>query len=153
MQFDIADITNYCGSKSYEKGKECASSDYFLKLFIQDNAIFGLYQGTVGTYRVNLVFNKNMPSYSWCTCPAMAQHDDKCKHIAGLMILWKEESEEFEKLKSWDLLLGNKDKKELLKIIKKVAGQSIDMTNALYEELCSEQLIDYEEMYDPDDEW
>jgi hypothetical protein len=153
MNFTVDDILNYCGQDAYVEGKSCASFDDFFKVFVQDNAIFGLYRGSVGTYRVNIVFDGNSPTYSRCTCPAMGQYDAVCKHIAALMVLWQKSPREFTKLDSWQMLLAKYDKEALLELVKHLASRSIDMTSTLYEELKGAPLIEDEDMYDGEDEW
>jgi uncharacterized Zn finger protein len=152
ITFNNQDILKYCGAKAYEKGRTCASLDYFIKVFVQDATLFGLYQGTVGTYRINIVFENNTPQRAWCTCPAMSEHDGVCKHIVGLMILWDKSAREFVKIKPWQSLLAHYDRDALLKFIETVASKSLDTTNALYEELHNEPLFDYDDVYDPE-EW
>jgi uncharacterized Zn finger protein len=147
------DIIKYCGENSFNKGRACASVDSFIKIFVQADVLFGLYQGTVGTYRVAVIFEKNIPNYSWCTCPAMSQYDDQCKHIAGMMILWNKRFKDFEELDSWQSLLEDKNKDDLLKLIINAASKSIDVTNALYEELKGEPLLDDEDLYNTYDGW
>lgn len=153
INFSSQNIKRYCGSASYEKGEKCARLDNFSKIFVQDDALFGLYQGSVGTYKINIVFENNNPQYAWCSCPAMSQYDDKCKHIAAILILWNISPREFIVLESWSNLLKNKDKKDLIKLIVSSAARSIEMTNTLYEELKDETILDGDELYDPEDEW
>lgn len=89
IMFSIEKIIKYCGQSSYDKGIKCASSGSFVQVFVQDNALFGLYQGSVGMYRVNIIFDQDSPGYAWCMCPAMSEYyGEKCKHIAGILILW-----------------------------------------------------------------
>jgi len=147
ITFSIDDIIKYCGKSSYEKGRSCASPDDFIKVFTQVNVLSGLYQGSVGVYRVTVHFKNNVPDYSWCTCPAMSQYDGRCKHIAGLMILWNKSPRKFMILEPWQSLLENKNKEELFQIIVNAASKSIDMTTVLYEEIKGESFIDDEELY------
>lgn len=145
--FNIEEIIAYCGQSSYDKGLKCASG--FSQVFIQDKALFGLYQGSVGTYRVNIVFEKNIPEYAWCTCPAMSEYyGEKCKHIAAILILWNKSAREFTVLDSWESLLQNKSKEDLLKFIREASQKSIDATSAFHEVLQGEPLIHYEDMYE-----
>lgn len=147
------DIINYCGKSSFDKGQACADIDSFIKIFVQEDVLLGLYQGSVGVYRITITFNNNVPCYSWCTCPAMGQYDDQCKHIAGLMILWNKQPKNFVELESWKSLLKDKSKESLIKLIMAVASKSMDVTSAFHEELKGEALLDEEELYDPNDEW
>lgn len=151
--FTDADILKYCGKRSYEKGRTCANTDDFIKIFIQENALFGLYQGSVGTYRVNIIFDKDKPCYTQCTCPSMGVYDDHCKHIAGLLILWNKSSRKFTPLHAWKLLLTGKARDELVALITITASKSIDAASALYEQLGNDPLIDRDELYDGEDEW
>lgn len=146
--FNTEAIINYCGQSSYEKGLKCASSG-FSQVFIQDNALFGLYQGSVGIYRINIVFDKDSPEYAWCTCPAMSEYyGEKCKHIAGILILWNKSSRDFIALNSWKTLLQNKSKEDLLNLIREASQKSIDATSAFHEVLQGEPLIHYEDIYE-----
>lgn len=147
ISFSSSDIVNYCGQKSYDKGVSWASTDDFIKIFVQGNALYGLYQGSVGVYRINIISDTNMPTFSWCTCPAMTQYDGTCKHIAGLMILWQKEPGEFTKIEPWKNLLADKDKDALLNLLIAVASKSIEVSSVLYEELQGEPLVEYEDMY------
>lgn len=148
INFNYDRIIEYCGQTSFERGRKCASSNSFTKVFIQDNAMFGLYQGTVGVYRVNIIFGKSSPDYAWCTCPAMLDYDGKCKHIAAMLILWNRSSHEFKVLEPLRTLLENKSKEDLLKLIIPLMQKSIDSVSALYEILESEPLFDYEDFYE-----
>jgi uncharacterized Zn finger protein len=153
ISFSTQDIIYHCGKESYQKGCSCASSNSFVKTFIQENILFGLYQGTSGMYRVNIVFNNNNGlEYAWCTCPAMSQFDGRCKHIAGLMIFWHKSPDAFRKLEPWQSALQDKSKDDLMQLIVKAAARSIEMSSALHEELFDEPLLDEEELYDPE-EW
>lgn len=145
IKFTKSDIRKYCGEKSYEKGSKCLS---FIRACIQDQALFGLYAGTVGVYRVNIICDKTTITYAWCTCPAMSQYDNACKHIAGLMILWNTEPHEFVHLDSWQTLLASMDRDALTKLIIDAATKSIDVTNVFYETLKGEPLFESEELYD-----
>lgn len=137
---DLCDIQQFCGDKSFNRGKEIGFED-FVRLFVQGNAIFGLYPGTVGVYRVNVIIEKVIPSYAFCTCPAMQQWEGYCKHVAALLICWVESKEEFLRLTVWPNILQNKSKEELILLIEETAAKSIDMTHVLYEELFDQPLI------------
>lgn len=145
-------IIAYCGAKVYNKGISCASLDDFVKVFAQDSMLFGLYQGSVGTYRINIIFENNFPQKNGCTCPAMSEYDGVCKHIAGLMILWNKSPSKFIKLETWKNLLATYDRALLMNLIESVARQSIDMTNALHKAILGKALFDYDDIYDPE-EW
>lgn len=143
MQFN--DIVIFCGEKSFKKGQECSIDD-FIHLFVQDDVIFGLYCGTVGVYKINVIFKKDMISYAWCTCPAMDQWDGFCKHIAGLLIHWFNTRKKFKRLYSWQEALENKTKEELINLIKNFTAKSIEATSDLYEELFDEVIVDKEDL-------
>jgi len=153
MQFTVEDIISFCGQGSYKKGHSCASLDSFIKIFVQDNVLFGLYGGSVGTYRINILFRNNTPQEAWCTCPAMGVWDDKCKHVAGLMLLWQKHARHFTVLDSWHALLSHYDKESLMALITRVASGSLDVTSELYAGIKGEPLIEEDDEYDPDDEW
>jgi len=151
---DDTSVIDYCGKSAYEKGKKCAKS--FDKLFVQGNAIFALYQGSVGAYKINVVFkdfSKNAIAYAWCTCPSMSTGWDKtCKHVAGVLVAWNNRSRDFVQLVSWEILLKSASRDELIALITKTASQSIDVVNVLYQEFSNEPLFEDEELFDQS-EW
>ncbi len=152
-KFTLNDVIALCGERAFIKGKECDSDDY-RKLFRRANVLSGLYVGSVGVYKVSLIFDKGKkPSYIWCTCPSMGVYDDTCKHVAGLLIHWVQARSRFKILSSWEDSLSTKTKTELIDVIRLVAAKSIDTANELHTELFNEPLFEEEDLYDGDDEW
>lgn len=151
IYFDDNDIVLFCGERAQKKGQSCASSGNFIKVFVQDDILFGIYSGSAGIYKINLITEENIPSFAWCTCPSMSTGWDRnCKHIAGIMILANIEPTSFVKLKSWNTLLQTKSKDDLIKLIKKASAKSVHTINAFYEELLGKPLFEEEELYDQD---
>ncbi len=148
IRFNIESIQTYCGLKTYHKGCVCANFNKFIKTYVQDETIFGLYQDNVNTYRVNIVFINNIPDYTWCSCPDMSQAIDQCKHIAGLMILWNQSPQNFTILEPWHDLLKNIDQPGLLKLISTLAYQSIGIASSLYEAIKGIPLIEDDDKFD-----
>lgn len=154
IEISSEEIISHCGPTVYKRGQKCASFENFIGIFIQKNVIFGLYQGSVGTYKINIIFNnQNRPKHSWCTCPAMTQWDGPCKHIAALLILWSKAPAKFKVVDSWQSLFEKKDRTQLIDLITKVSAQSIDTTNLLYEETTGKALFELDEIYEHDNEW
>lgn len=152
-QLTIKDVRALCGEPLCNKAEKCATFDSFVKAFVQENALFGLFLESVGLYQVNIVFENDQeaPTYAWCTCPDMEESDDACKHIAALMLLWCKAPEKFVVLASWHSLLEKYDKKALLDIIAQIASRSLEVTDTLYEKLTGEALIDDEEFFDDEE--
>ena len=142
--FSDADISKYRGANSYDKGHDCLS---FIKTVAQDGVLFGLYAGSVGIYHVNVHFDTQGITDSGCTCLAIGQYDSTCKHIAGLLILWKSKPSKFVRLESWQILLAHLEREDMINLIVDATKKSIEATNAFYEAFKGEPFLEPDDLF------
>ena len=118
------------GPQSFQRGRQ----------YFRDRAIFDArQQGTTlkghslgssgGPYRLHVTFEGDSISTAHCSCPVGG--GGYCKHIAALLLTWRERPEEFLEVENLDTTLEHRSKEELIALVKQMLRQSPELESLL----------------------
>jgi tetratricopeptide (TPR) repeat protein len=118
------------GSQSFQRGKQ----------YFRDGAIFDARQhGTTlrarshgsqgGPYRLRATFAFGGISAANCSCPV--GDGGYCKHIAALLLTWRERPEAFLEVEELDTTLEQRSKEELIALVKQMLIQEPELESLL----------------------
>jgi uncharacterized Zn finger protein len=133
------DIIKHCGNSNYDKGESYTNS--VSRLYQQHDTLYANCRGSE-LYKVSCKFNESSIVGSSCTCYAF---DDNgiCKHVAAILIVWENTPEKFEDRSSFEELLRNKTKDELIKVLLDLSKKSQTFSNILYRVITPNSNIEF----------
>jgi len=116
-------IRDWCGSKSYSRGREYFQDGEIHNATIIDNTLFGESYGNYDNeYDLEVDCDENGIDEAYCSCPVGSDGD--CKHIAALLLTWLHNPEKFHSPGDFKAALDEKSKEELIELIQTLSKVS-----------------------------
>ena len=113
------EIAKRVGSKALRRGWEYFQKGALGQLRRQGKVLSGLCMGTgIHPYRVRVVFNETGIAEADCTCPI--GQGGYCKHVAALLIAWRERPQDFLLVEELEPLLAQCTRRELIELVQKL---------------------------------
>jgi len=110
------EIAKRVGSKALRRGWEYFQKGALGQLRRQGKVLSGLCMGTgIHPYRVRVVFNETGIAEADCTCPI--GQGGYCKHVAALLIAWRENPQSFREVEELETVLNRCTRRELMEIV------------------------------------
>jgi uncharacterized Zn finger protein len=118
------DIRAITGESNYHKGQQYYHDGAIFDAFHQGMTLKAYCHGSVPQpYRVQVTFDATGNTTATCTCQADNRAMLKgyyCKHIAALLLTWREQPEKFTELDDVETLLEQRSKSELIALITRI---------------------------------
>jgi len=125
------EIAERVGSKAVRRGWEYFQKGALRQLRRQGKVLSGLCMGTsIHPYRVRVVFNETGIAEADCTCPI--GQGGRCKHVAALLIAWRERPQDFASLEELETLLGRCTRRELVELVRKLLEVRPELETTVY---------------------
>ncbi|HLQ30453.1 MAG TPA: SWIM zinc finger family protein [Ktedonobacteraceae bacterium] len=121
------DIRVLVSEQAFQQGRQYYHDGAIFDAFHQGMALKAYCHGSVPQpYRVQVTFDTTGNTTATCTC----QGDNRamlkgyyCKHVAALLLTWREQPEKFTKLDDVETLLERRSKSELIALITHILQQ------------------------------
>ncbi|HPP53878.1 MAG TPA: SWIM zinc finger family protein, partial [Thermoguttaceae bacterium] len=124
------EIEKRVGSRALRRGWEYFQKGALRQLRRQGKTIHGLCRGTsFEPYRVRVLFNDAGVAEADCSCPI--GQGGYCKHVAALLVAWREKPQAFRALEELENALDRCTRRELVEIIKKLLELHPEMEEAV----------------------
>src|SRR5438270_10698337 len=115
-----ANIRALVGEQSFQRGQQYFHDGAIFDAFHQGMTLKGHCHGSLPTpYRVQVTFDTAGVTGAFCTCP-MGSSMIKgyyCKHVAALLLTWREQPEKFTELDPVETILEQRSKEDLIALI------------------------------------
>lgn len=115
-------VVKYCGPNMYAQGASFLSKNLFDVFFQELSNLTALALNSNNNVNVSIYFDKNGIISSYCSCES--NQYGPCKHIAALLIMWRNNANIFLNKSRWLEALHSRDKKELIALIQKLVNFS-----------------------------
>jgi hypothetical protein len=113
----VKDIRARVGERSYEKGEDYYHSGAIHDARRQGDTLRARCEGSSGgPYRVEVTFDEDGIADAECSCPV--GDGGHCKHVAALLLTWKNRPKEFAEVEETDAALEKRSKEELIALVK-----------------------------------
>jgi uncharacterized Zn finger protein len=125
-----AEIAAWVGAQSFQRGKQ-----YFRDRSVADARQQGMtlkarcLGSSGGPYRLRVTFGPDGISAASCSCPVGG--GGYCKHVAALLLTWRERPEEFLPVEELDTSLEQRSKEELIALVKQMLKQEPELESLL----------------------
>ncbi len=125
-------IMAWTGQAAYKRGQQYAQEGRVLHPRREGNVLLALCQGqAVEPYRVRVRLGGEEGILSArCTCPVGAE--GRCKHVAAVLILWRERPHAFRPLPSLAEELARWPKKALIDLVLRMIEREPDLREMVY---------------------
>jgi uncharacterized Zn finger protein len=118
------DIRARVGEASFEKGEDYYQDGAILSPHRQGMTIRSRCEGSSGgPYRVEVTFDAKGIASADCSCPVGGY----CKHVAALLLTWKNRPESFREVEETDTALEKRSREELIALIKLMLRREPDL--------------------------
>jgi uncharacterized Zn finger protein len=118
------DIRDFVGDRNFLLGQQYARRGAVTDTRHQGMTLKARCQGSrPDAYRVEVTFDREGIEDANCSCPV----GYVCKHIAALLLVWRQQPEEFVEQQDVDVLLEQCSKPELISLIKKMLRREPDL--------------------------
>src|SRR5947209_4208379 len=114
------DIRALVGKQSFQRGQQYFHDEAIFDAFQQGMTLKGHCHGSLPTpYRLQVIFDSTGIIGAICSCPVGRQmlKGYYCKHVAALVLTWREQPEKFTKRDPVETLLERRSKGELIALI------------------------------------
>src|SRR5262249_30887916 len=120
------DIRRRVGESSFAKGQGYYRDRAIRNPHRQGMTLKARCEGTSGgPYRVEVTFNQRGIAGGDCSCPVGA--GGACKHVAALLLTWKNRPQDFTEVEETDTALENRSREELIALIKLMLRREPDL--------------------------
>jgi uncharacterized Zn finger protein len=120
-------ILAHVGDKNLERGKEYLKQRAIVQAKKQGNKLKALCHGSQSEpYRLWAVVSDKIEAAS-CSCPI--GYDGQCKHIAALLLLYRNDPDAIVELESLEDALQKRSKEELIQLIKQAITVEPNLEN------------------------
>jgi uncharacterized Zn finger protein len=120
-------ILAHVGDKNLERGKEYLKQRAIVQAKKQGNKLKALCHGSQSEpYRLWAVVSDTIEAAS-CSCPI--GYDGQCKHIAALLLLYRNDPDAIVELESLEDALQKRSKEELIQLIKQAIAVEPNLEN------------------------
>jgi uncharacterized Zn finger protein len=124
------DIRQRTGGQSFERGLEYFRSGAVFDARRQGMTLKARCEGSrAEAYRVRVTFDTKGVTSAECSCPV--GDDGGCKHIAALLLTWREKPEDFLAVEELDAALEQRSQTELVALVKQMVRQRPELETLL----------------------
>lgn len=121
-----SDIERLVGRRNVRRGWEYYDDGALVETFRQESLLKATCIGSSrDPYFVQARFTDNNEMESRCSCPV--GQSGNCKHVAALLIAWMERPQAFLAAASWESVLDQCNRGELLSIVKRLLAERPEM--------------------------
>jgi uncharacterized Zn finger protein len=119
-------IRERVGERNVEKGEEYHDSGAVFNARRQGNTLKACCQGTSGgPYHVEVTLDEDGIVDADCSCPV--GDGGSCKHVAAVLLTWKNRPGEFTEVEEMDAALAKRSREELIALIKLMLRREPDL--------------------------
>lgn len=119
-------ISERVGEQSFQRGRRYANDGAIFETFQQGAMLKAQCAGSRdAVYRLWVAFDDTGIAAADCSCPVGA--GGHCKHIAVLLLTWREHPDDFVTLEDLDTVLNRRDKSDLIALIKQMVLRDPDL--------------------------
>lgn len=130
MSLTEKQILRHIDERSYKKGRRYFQSGAIFDARRQGDTLKARCRGSSQSdYRVEATVKKGKVASASCSCPVGA--GGHCKHVAALLLTWKESPDQFREAEDLDALLAKRSKEELLELIQLMLQKEPDLESLL----------------------
>ena len=125
------EIEKRVGAKALRQGWEYFQKGALRQLRRQGKTLSALCMGrSIHPYRVRVVFNESGIAEADCTCPI--GQGGYCKHVAALLVAWRQRPQDFLQLEELETLLGRCTRRELIELVQKLLELRPELEATVY---------------------
>ena len=115
--FQEAHIEGRVGRRSFRRGRDYVQSGAIFNARRQGSTLKAFCTGSsVAAYRVQVTFDRRGVAEADCSCPV--GRGGYCKHVAALLLAWRQRPEDFVEVEELDSGLARCSRRELTDLIK-----------------------------------
>lgn len=130
-RLEEAEIEKRVGSRGLRRGWEYFQRGAIRHLRRRGKTLLGLCKGTnIHPYRVRVVFNETGIAEADCTCPI--GEGGCCKHVAAILIAWRERPEDFIPVEDIETVLRRCTRQELIGVVQKLVELRPELEEIVY---------------------
>src|SRR5262249_23428658 len=123
-------IRDQVGERNYNLGEQYYDDGAVLDTRRQENTLKAKCEGQCGgPYRVEITFAGNGIQDADCSCPVGS--GGSCKHVAAVLLAWKNEPNEFQEVENLETALERRSKAELIALVKQMLRREPDLESLL----------------------
>jgi uncharacterized Zn finger protein len=120
------DILTRVGESSFDKGEDYYQGRAILNPHRQGMTLKARCEGSSGgPYRVEVTFDQDGIAQADCSCPV--GDGGYCKHVAALLLTWKNRPKDFREVEETDTALEKRSREELIALIKLMLRREPDL--------------------------
>jgi uncharacterized Zn finger protein len=124
------DIRRRTGGQSFERGLDYFRSGAVFDARRQGMTLKARCEGSrAEAYRVRVTFDNKGVASAECSCPV--GDDGGCKHIAALLLTWREKPQDFLEVDELDAALAQRSQAELVALVKQMVRQRPELETLL----------------------
>ncbi|MCS7306593.1 MAG: SWIM zinc finger family protein [Thermoguttaceae bacterium] len=125
------EIEQRVGTKALRRGWEYFQKGALRQLRRQGKTLSGLCMGTsIHPYRIRVLFNETGITEAECTCPI--GQGGYCKHVAALLVAWRERPQDFLQLEELERLLSRCTRRELVELVQRLLELRPELEASVY---------------------
>jgi uncharacterized Zn finger protein len=114
------------GERSFERGEDYYADGAIRAPYRQGMTLKARCEGTSGgPYRVEVTFDEGGIASAHCSCPV--GDGGSCKHVAALLLTWKNRPKDFKEIEETDRALEGRSREELVALIKLMLRREPDL--------------------------
>jgi len=120
------EIRSRVGEQSFQRGQQYFRSGAIFEARRQGITLKARCEGSrAEAYRLHVTFDAQGITEADCSCPV--GDGGHCKHVAALLLTWRERPEAFTEIEELDTALERRSKAELIALIKQMLRQQPDL--------------------------
>lgn len=124
------DIRRRTGEQSFQRGLDYFRNGAIFDARRQGMTLKACCQGSrAEAYRVRVTFDTQGVASADCSCPV--GDGGACKHVAALLLSWREQPEEFREVEELDAALEQRSQTELVALVKQMVRQRPELETLL----------------------
>ena len=132
--FQEAHIEGRVGRRSFRRGRDYFHSGAIFNARRQGSTLKAFCTGSsVAAYRVQVTFDRRGVADADCSCPV--GRGGYCKHVAALLLAWRQRPEDFVEVEVLDSALARCSRRELTELIKDLLDLHPELEDAVESKL------------------